>query len=90
VRRAAFLKWGIKDDTKYVYEDLGRDDEDHAAFDDVRSAAMAIQEVSSVGIQGLIGTALSTATLGDVGDLEAMVDRGLGELDSLLKAHGVK
>jgi hypothetical protein len=90
VRRAAFLKWGVKDDTKYVYEDLGRDDEDHAAFDDVRSVAMAIQEVGSVGIEEWIGTALSTATLGDVQALEAMVVRGLGELDTLLKAYGVK
>lgn len=90
VRRAAFLKWGVKDDTKYVYEDLGRDDEDHAAFDDVRSVAMAIQEVGSVGVEEWIGTALSTATLGDVQALEAMVVRGLGELDTLLKACGVK
>lgn len=90
VRRAAFLKWGVNDDTPYIYEDLGRDDEDHSSFDDVRSVAMAIQEVGSIGIQEWIGTALSTATLGDVAQMEAMVMRGLAELESLLKAYGVK
>jgi len=90
VRRAAFLKWGVKDDTEYVYRDLGQDDEDHAGFDDVRSVAMAILEARSAGIQELVGTALNTATLGDVSALEAMVCRGLSELESLLKAYGVK
>lgn len=90
VRRGAFLKWGVKGDTEYVYEDLGLDDEDHAGFDDVRSVAMALQEVRSVGIQEWVGTALSTATLGNVPVLEAMVGRGLEELDSLLKAYGVQ
>jgi 7-cyano-7-deazaguanine synthase in queuosine biosynthesis len=90
VRRAAFLKGEKADDTDYVYESLGKDDGDHAGFDDVRSAAMAIQEVKSVGIGDWIGTALSTASLGDVSDLEAMVARGLSELGSLLKAYGVK
>ena len=64
--------------------------EDHAGFDDVRSVAMAILEVRFCGIQDWIGTALSTAALGDVRKLEAMVCRALEELDSLLKAHGVK
>ena len=90
VRRSAFLKWEVADETEYVYGDLGRDDEDHAGFDDVRSVAMAILEVRTGGIQDWIGTALSTATLGDIGALEAIVCRGLDELDSLLKAHGVQ
>jgi 7-cyano-7-deazaguanine synthase in queuosine biosynthesis len=90
VRRAAFLKWGVKDDTKYVYGDLGRDDDDHAGFDDVRSVAMAILQVKSDGLQEWIGTALNTEILGDVTALEAMVGRGLGELESLLKLYGVE
>ncbi|HLV88258.1 MAG TPA: Qat anti-phage system QueC-like protein QatC [Candidatus Sulfotelmatobacter sp.] len=90
VRRAAFRKWGVKDDTQYVYEDLGRDDKDHAGFDDVRSVAMAILEVRSRGIQDWIGTSLNTATLGDVAALEAMVRRGLSELESLMNVYGVK
>ncbi len=90
VRRAAFRKWGKTDKTKYVYEDLGKDDDDHARFDDVRSLAMAIQEVKSDGIENWIGTSLNTSILGDVSDLEAMIGRGLAELGSLFRAHGVK
>lgn len=90
VRRAAFLKWGETDKTKYVYKNLGRNDKDHAGFDDVRSVAMAIQEVQAGRIEDWMGTALSTAILGDVGPLEAMVRRGLGELNLLLNAYGVK
>jgi 7-cyano-7-deazaguanine synthase in queuosine biosynthesis len=90
VRRAAFAKWGVKDDTEYVYCVLGQDDDEHAGFDDVRSVAMAIQEVQSGGIRDWIGTALSTATLDDVATLEEMVGRGLQELDSLLNSHGVE
>jgi 7-cyano-7-deazaguanine synthase in queuosine biosynthesis len=90
VRRAAFRKWGKADDTTYVYGDLGKNDEDHAGFDDVRSVAMAIQEVKSGSISDWVGTALSTALLGDVSSLEAMVGRGLAELDSLMKSNGVK
>ena len=90
VRRASFLKWGVKDDTEYVFGDLGQDDDDHAGFDDVRSVAMAILEARSSGIEELIGTALNTVALGDVSSLEAMVSRGLAELESLLKTYGVK
>lgn len=90
VRRASFQKWGVKDDTEYVYADIGRDDEEHAAFDDVRAVAMALVEVRATNISDWIGTALSTAALGNVDDLEAMVERGLAELGALLARHGVK
>ena len=90
VRRAAFRASGMTDKTKYVYVDLGRDDEDYAGFDDVRSVAMALAEVKSDGLETWIGTSLSTTLLGDVGPLQAMVGRGLKELGSLFKFHGVK
>ena len=80
----------MKDKTKYVYEDLGRDDENHAGFDDVRSAAMALSEVKSDGLEAWIGTSLSTTLLGDVGPLQDLVGRGLKELGSLFKLYGVK
>ena len=80
----------MKDGTKYVYTDLGRDDDQHAAFDDVRSVAMALAEVEADGIERWLGTALSTTLLGDVAPLQAMVGRSLNELASLLKFHGVK
>jgi hypothetical protein len=90
IRRAAFLRWGVRDGTDYVYRNLGKRDEEHAAFDDVRSAAMAIREVMDVGVDAWLGTSLSSAQLDDVDPLKAMVQRGLDELAALHKALGVK
>jgi hypothetical protein len=90
VRRAAFRASGMTDSTKYVYGELGRDDQDHAGFDDVRSVAMALAEVQSDGLETWIGTALSTTLLGDVVQLQAFVGRSLNELGSLFTFHGVK
>ena len=90
VRRAAFRAAGMPDGTKYVYSNLGRDDDDHAGFDDVRSVAMALGEVEADGLERWLGTALSTTLLGDVAPLQAMVGRGLKELGALLKSYGVK
>ena len=90
VRRAAFLAAGYEDKTLYVYNDLGRDEDDHAGFDDVRSAAMALAESKAVGLESWIGTSLSTALLGDVSAYQHTVDRGLKELSSLFDLHGVK
>ena len=90
VRRAAFHAAGMTDGTKYVYSDLGRDDEQHARFDDVRSVAMALAEVEADGLERWLGIALSTTLLGNVAPLQAMVERGLNELGALLKSYGVK
>lgn len=90
VRRAAFRAARMKDRTKYVYAELGVDDKQHAAFDDVRSVAMALAEVKADGIERWLGTAVSTTLLGDVAPLQSMVERSLKELASLLKFHGVK
>lgn len=90
VRRAAFLKWGVADATKYVYVNLGRKGKDYAGFDDVRAAAMAVAEAKSSGLESWVGTALSTALLDDADALQAMVGRGLNEIESLLTAYGVK
>ena len=90
VRRAAFRSASMTDTTKYVFKDLGRDDDDHAGFDDVRSVAMALAEVDAEGLENWLGTTLSTMLLGDVTALQAMVGRGLHELQALFKFHGVK
>jgi 7-cyano-7-deazaguanine synthase in queuosine biosynthesis len=90
VRRAAFRASAMTDATKYVYKDLGRDDDDHAGFDDVRAIAMALAEVDADGLERWLGAALSTALLGDVAPHQAMVGRGLKELGALLKSYGVK
>lgn len=90
VRRAAFRAAKIKDDTRYKYSDLGRDDSDYSGFDDVRSVAMAITQAKAEGLETWLGTALSTALIGDVEPFQAMVGRGLDELKSLIESHGVK
>lgn len=90
IRRAAFLIWGIIDTTEYVFPDLGKNDKEHAGFDDVRSAAMAIAEVEAEGIDNWLGGTLSTALLGDVRELKDVVHRGLSELAVLHQTYGVQ
>jgi 7-cyano-7-deazaguanine synthase in queuosine biosynthesis len=90
VRRSAFLTSGISDGTNYKHVDLGRDDEQYAGFDDVRSVAMALAEVEADGLDSWIGTALSTALSGDIQPLRAMVGRGLEELRALFSFYGVQ
>lgn len=90
VRRAAFIAWGTTDATEYVYEDLGRDDPEHAMSDDVRSAAMAIAEVRSEGLDNWLGTTLSSGKLGHTAALKDVVRRGLAEIEKLHLSYGVK
>jgi hypothetical protein len=90
VRRAALHAWGETDGTIYVYRDLSRDNGDHARFDDVRSTAMAVAEVRADGLDGWLGTSLSTALLGDVAPYKETVERGLQELGSFLEVAGVR
>jgi len=91
VRRAAFLAWGgAPDTTDYVYESLGKDDGDHAGFDDVRSVAMALAAIVDDGFDAWLGNALGSPMIGDRAGLRAMVERGLAELKLLHEACGVK
>jgi hypothetical protein len=90
VRRAAFRAAKMEDVTQYVYNDIGRNDADHAGFDDVRAVAMALAEVKADGLENWLGTSLSTTLLGNVAPIQAMVGRGLDELGSLFQFYGVK
>jgi len=91
VRRAAFSAWGaVQDTTGYVYEPLGRDDADHAAFDDVRSVAIALAAVAADGAEAWLGHALSSPRIDDRAGLLDMIKRGLEELHVLHRAYGVK
>ncbi|MCX7318200.1 MAG: hypothetical protein NT113_01405 [Hyphomicrobiales bacterium] len=60
VRRAAFCAWGVPDTTTYVYTNLGRDDAEHAGFDDVRAVAMAIRHAAGDGLGDWLGPSLSS------------------------------
>lgn len=90
IRRAAFQAWGEKDKTKYVYGWLGKNDEDHAGYDDVRSAAMAIAAAKSEGLDSVIGASLSSSLLGDPAPYREVVRKGLDELAAFLVTQGVK
>jgi len=90
IRRSAFLAWGQPDGTSYKYDQLGRDDGDHANFDDVRSVAMALAEVKADGIDAWLGSALSYPKIGDAAAHKALIKRGLAELSALHQQFGVK
>ena len=89
IRRAAFLEWGRLDTTDYVFDRLGRRDADHARFDDVMSAAMAIATVDDLGLDRWIGTALSAKEITNAPALRSMVGRGIEELRALHSSLGV-
>jgi hypothetical protein len=84
VRRAAFEKWKSSDGTVYRFADLGRDDEDHAGFDDVRSTMMAISESKRLGVRRWLGATLSSNLIGGKDALRDVARRGLDELEGLM------
>lgn len=90
VRRAAFLAWGEPDTTYYKFAPLGKNDTEHANFDDVRSVSMAVAEVESEGLDAWLGSALSYPKMGDVAPLRDLVDRGLKELAALHRHYGIR
>lgn len=90
VRRAAFLAWGESDTTFYKFAQLGKDDAEHANFDDVRSVSMAVAEVATEGLDAWLGSALSYPKMGDTAPLRDLVDRGLKELAVLHRLHGIR
>lgn len=90
VRRSAFLAGGIIDSTDYKYEVLSQDDDEHARFDDVRSAAMAVEMVKIDGLTSWLGSSLSFKSIGDPAPYRLTVGRGIEELGAFLKKAGVK
>jgi hypothetical protein len=89
VRRSAFLAIGLDDTTNYVFRDLSIKDKDHANFDDVRSAAFAVQQVVNHGIQSWVGCALSTMQLGDTTNYAELLSRGIAEIATFLRNQRV-
>jgi 7-cyano-7-deazaguanine synthase in queuosine biosynthesis len=90
IRRSAFKAWGVNDRTKYVFANLSKDDKDHARYDDVRSAAMAVASAKSEGVANWAGPSLSAAQIDNVAPYRDVVGRGLNELGKFLKVAGVK
>ena len=90
VRRAAFLAWRGQDLTNYVYGNLALDDDEHAGFDDVRSALIGIAERRDVGTARWLGSTLSSSLVTDKQALAHTVERGLAEIEALMLALGVR
>jgi 7-cyano-7-deazaguanine synthase in queuosine biosynthesis len=90
IRRAAFHAWAERDRTQYVYSRLSRNNADHAGFDDVRSAAMAVAQVRAEDLERWLGASLNSTLMGDTTPYEDVVGRGLEELGRFLDAAGVK
>lgn len=89
IRRAAFTAWGQEDTTTYFYDNLGKPDPDHAAFDDVRSVAIARLTVQEDGLDRWLGPALSSPLIQNRLELRKMLQRGLDELGALHTTYGV-
>lgn len=83
VRRGAFLYWNHPDGTVYVFDQLGRQDEDHAAFDDVRAVAIARLTVEEEGFAYWAGGSLSWVPSGERDAAKTMLQDGLVELGNL-------
>jgi hypothetical protein len=81
--------WRGEDKTFYRYSPLSRDDADHARFDDVRSAAMAVAQVRRDGLDRWLGASLCSTLIDDVTPYRGVVERGIEELDRFLAAVGV-
>jgi hypothetical protein len=90
IRRAAFLSWRVNDATTYVYSDLGKDDDDHAKYDDVRSAAMGVAMMKADGIGSVLGASLTSPLIGDPAPYSQTAERGLIEVGKFLADQGVK
>lgn len=90
VRRAAFHAWKGADLTCYKYGNLSIDDENHAGFDDVRSALIGIAESDELGITRWLGATLSSDLVADKEALRLTVQRGLNEIRALLTGLGAK
>ena len=90
IRRAAFHASGQADTTDYVYDALSKDDSEHARFDDVRSAAVAVAEAKAEGFDRWIRPRLSAISLAAPSPYKDVVRRGLTELGDFLNAVGLK
>lgn len=89
IRRAAFVFADMSDTTDYVYDNLGAPDEDHAAFDDVRSVAMARLTAAEDGVDRWLGPVLSSTYISDREETRGMLQRGLDELGLLHMRYGI-
>lgn len=90
VRRAAFLKAGVKDLTPYVHYDLGEEGAvKTSGANDIGAVASAYLKYKNKGIERIIGGALSFSTVEDRNIYAGVVERGLKELGEFLERQKV-
>ncbi len=89
VRRAAFKKWGVQDETLYKYDNLSIRSDDYSNYDDVKSAAMAIIEIREKGLGSWLGSNLNTAILDDTSVYKNTITKGLNELEEFLRDYNI-
>lgn len=88
VRRAAFSRWRVTDETEYIFKDLSINDGGHRQYDDVRSAVFATLLVEQSGIYAWAGDALNQMLLGDSLPFANLAERGIAELREFLDDIG--
>ena len=84
IRRAAFTKWGQRDRTQYKYSKLSINNANHAWFDDVRSAAMAIALAKADGVDGFLDSSMLLYEESELQDYLDICKRGFSELEQFL------
>jgi 7-cyano-7-deazaguanine synthase in queuosine biosynthesis len=89
VRRAAFLHSGLTDKTVYKFKHLGKRDKAHRKFDDVWSASMGIFAAKADGVDTWLSATLNSSILGNVKPYQDTIEKGLLELEKLLKKYKV-
>lgn len=90
IRRAAFHAWDVQDKTEYVYRKLGKKDERHARFDDVRSLAMAVADVKQNGLDRWLGQSVNSRVVETPELYRDTVRRGLKEVAAFLAVQKVR
>lgn len=89
IRRAAFIEWGQRDSTQYVYKKLSINDDQHAGFDDVRSAVIAVDDIKRRGFDLWFSSSASLLPSKSRKKLRAVSVRGIEELRNLLEQYNL-
>lgn len=90
IRRAAFRRWGERDRTGYRFARLGTRDKDHALYDDVRSAAMALESVRQDGVDQWLSSCLDSRVVPDTRPYRDVIERSVQELADLFQTLRIR
>lgn len=85
IRRSAFHRWGEIDSTSYKFGSLST----NTRHDDVLSMAMAIAGINADGLDGFIGTSLTSVLIDDPLPYNKVIKAGIGEVETFLRSAGV-